>query len=293
MSRRTVLAAAVPAVTGLLLVSGAAGAWATGSDDTHVPYDVTADGVTLPAGDTFSESDHVNVRYTYRGKDGSAQLHIEHDRRTGKVIGKHSVSWETVGVPDGSCITWVQVSGYDEHFGEGHQQPVCQVKCRHSAKPTPTPSPSATPAQKTPEVEETPAPEQTPDVEETPAPEATPEVPAVVDADEPTEDTTPDVTETPAPAAQPESTPQPEATPTVPSAVLADDGDDAGDGSGDTAEVGVPSAVLADESPDDTLAVTGSDALLPGLLLAFAALGGGAALRAVHLRKRYTPNHRL
>jgi len=291
MSRRTVLAAAVPAVAGLFLVSGAAGAWATGSDDTHVPYDVTVDGVTLPAGDTFADSDHVNVRYTYRGKDRSANLHIEREQPSRAVIGQSSVSWEIVGVPEGSCITWVQVSGYDEHFGEGHQKPVCQSKCRHSTKPTPspTPSPSATPAQKTPEVEETPAPEQTPDVEETPAPEATPEVPAVVDADEPTDDTTPDVTETPTPAPQPVSAPQPEATPTVPSAVLADEGDD----SGDDAEVSVPSAVLADESPDDALAVTGSDALLPGLLLAFAALGGGAALRAVHLRKRYTPNHRL
>ena len=307
MLPRAAAATALPLVTGLLLVASSTGAWAGGSD-APVPYAVTADGLTLAPGDTFAVHDHVNVTYTTRhGRTASANLHIEGTRSTAGLIGKASVRWETVGVPENSCITWVQVSKYQEHFGEGGQKPVCQTTCKPptpqpttSPSPTPyptypprpTPKPTATPT--TPPTAPPTAPPTTPPVEE-PTPE-----PTVPPVDEPTPDPTQDVTPTPEPTPD-ETTPAPEPSddetptpePSLSSPVAPDDDEDVEvAGPTPTPTPSYPSEVLADEPDEDELAVTGSDSLVPGLAAALGAVAVGAGLLAVNARKRYRPAHR-
>lgn len=121
MLRRT---AVVVPLSCLLLVGTAAVASATGSDD-PTPYAVTAEGLTLPAGRTFVEHDHVNVRYVVDGQTGSAQLHVQAATAQGAFAGRTGLAWTELGLPDRYCVTWVEVSGYNEHFGEGGQRPAC------------------------------------------------------------------------------------------------------------------------------------------------------------------------
>ncbi|NNH07017.1 hypothetical protein HLB10_07900, partial [Cellulomonas fimi] len=123
MLRRAV---AVAPLSVLVLLGSAAAATAGGSDD-PTPYTVTADGLTLPEGRTFVENDHVNVRYVVDGVTLSAQLHVQAATAQGAVAGRSDVLWSELGLPAGRCITWVQVSGFNEHFGEGGQRPVCSA----------------------------------------------------------------------------------------------------------------------------------------------------------------------
>ena len=304
MLPRAAAATALPLVTLLLVASSPSGAWA-GTSDGPVPYAVTAEGLTLAPGDTFANHDHVNVQYTHRGRTGSANLHIEGTRSTGGLIGKNAVRWDTVGIPENSCITWVQVSKYEEHYGEGGQEPVCSTTCRPTPKPSyppqPSPSPSPTSYPTYP-----PRPKPTPTATPTPPPveEPTPG-PTVPPVDEPapspepeapTPEPTPDET-TPAPAPSESTPPSDDVTPTpVPSlsSPVAPDDDEEVVVAGPSPTPSFPSAVLADENPDDTppLASTGSDSLVPGLAAGLGALAAGAGLLAVHARKRYRPAHR-
>ncbi|MEL7977224.1 LPXTG cell wall anchor domain-containing protein [Isoptericola sp. F-RaC21] len=167
--------ASVAATAAALLLISAGPAAAGGSDD-EPPYEVTADGLTLPAGETFHSASHVNVKFTLPGEDTVHEnnLHVE---TTGSgnwadLDGKSFVPWGAFGaVPakradvnlsdlDSFCITWVQVEGYDEHFGEGEQEPVC------TSTTEPAPEPSESPESSEPPVTETPS---TPDG--APAPE--------------------------------------------------------------------------------------------------------------------------
>ena len=310
MLPRAAAATALPIVTGLLLVASSSGAWA-GASDGPVPYAVTAEGLTLAPGDTFANHDHVNVQYTHHGRTGSANLHIEGTRSTGGLIGKSAVRWDTVGIPANSCITWVQVSKYEEHFGEGGQKPVCSTTCRptpqpssppqpspspqptsyptYPPRPTPTPKPTVTP---TPPVEEpTPGPTvpPLPPVEEPlPSPEPSVEAPTPT----PTGDEA-----TPAPTPGESTPPAGDVTPApVPSlsSPVAPGDDEEVVVAGPSPTPSYPSAVLADENPDDTppLASTGSDSLVPGLAAGLGALAAGAGLLAVRARKGYRPAHR-
>ncbi|HWV79170.1 MAG TPA: LPXTG cell wall anchor domain-containing protein [Isoptericola sp.] len=132
----------------LLLVSAgpaAAGPAAAGGSDDAVPYTVGADGLTLPAGDTFREGGHVNIRYTAaEAPEGSANIHFEtlNHQPSGAYVGTSFVPWSALlgHVPAGLCITWVQVEGYDEHFGEGGQAPVCTTDAVVPAPSTKTPA---------------------------------------------------------------------------------------------------------------------------------------------------------
>ena len=109
-------------------------AYADGSDS-PTPYEVTKDGIQLPAGDTFSDNGHVNIKAT-----GSTwkDLHFEGkcitrtdaecsgDRHAAaQYIGKSSIPWEAFGLKEPFCVTWTQLAQYKEHFGEGGQKPVC------------------------------------------------------------------------------------------------------------------------------------------------------------------------
>lgn len=142
----------------LLLVS--AGPAAAGSDD-PVPYTVGGDGLTLPAGDAFRDGGHVNIRYTAaEAPGGSANIHFEtlNNQPSGAYVGTSFVPWSALlgQVPAGLCITWVQVEGYDEHFGEGGQAPVCTTDATAPAPSSTSPATEvpATPGTTSPLVEQ-------------------------------------------------------------------------------------------------------------------------------------------
>ena len=112
------LAAAVALSIGGLTISASA-AQAAGSDS-PTPYTVTATGVQLPEGDTFRANGHINWRTTL----GSGGMHFDpnNGHPGGAFIGQ---SFFPITLAPGECITWVQISHYNEHFGEGGQAPVC------------------------------------------------------------------------------------------------------------------------------------------------------------------------
>jgi hypothetical protein len=122
----------------------------------QMPYTVTKEGVTLPAGTTFPDSGHVNWR-TDRGSYG---IHFEsaNGQPSGVYIGQSFLPFD---LADGECVVWVQVSLYDEHYGEGGQQPICN----ETETPSSTPSPVAT--EPVPTTSE-PVPSPTPSVTSTP-----------------------------------------------------------------------------------------------------------------------------
>lgn len=119
------------------------GAVAVGSGG-PIPYTVTADGVTLPSGASFPANGHVNYRATKLDGTGEKSFGVHFDPNNkqpgGRFIGKSFFGFTNYpataqygaitnsaasAFPGGYCITWVQVSKYNEHFGEGGQQPVC------------------------------------------------------------------------------------------------------------------------------------------------------------------------
>lgn len=130
-----VIAAVVLAMAGLSFGS----ANAVGSDG-PTPYTVNASGVTLPAGETFQANGHVNIKYVVDGDHAVKTKGIHFDPNNnqpgGAWIGKSNIPWSGFGLTGKFCVTWVQVAGYNEHFGEGGQQPVC-------VGDTPTTPPSA------------------------------------------------------------------------------------------------------------------------------------------------------
>jgi hypothetical protein len=110
--------------------------------DPQAPYTVTKEGVTLPAGTTFPAGGHVNWR-TDRGSYG---IHFEslNNQPSGVYIGK---SFLPFNLAVGECVEWVQVSLYNEHYGEGGQPPICNGGTPSTTEPSPSPSPSETPSQ--------------------------------------------------------------------------------------------------------------------------------------------------
>lgn len=93
-----------------------------GSDD-PTPYTVDDYGVTLPAGRFFGFEDVQDANF----RDVSGQtvnLHFEQGK-SHALAGADYVSWESLGFdPATVCIEWVQLHGFDEHMGEGGQEPV-------------------------------------------------------------------------------------------------------------------------------------------------------------------------
>lgn len=137
---------------------------ALAGSDSPTPYTVDATGITLPAGVVFRDNGHVNVRWN----GGAAGLHFEAKCVTrtdaecagarhsaAQYIGRSFIPWSAFGLTDG-CVTWVQLSDFNEHFGEGGQEPVCLG----SEEPCPTTSPSPTPTG-TPSLPSSPAPTPT------------------------------------------------------------------------------------------------------------------------------------
>ncbi|MFI2105178.1 LPXTG cell wall anchor domain-containing protein [Isoptericola sp. NPDC019693] len=139
--------ATVAATAAALLLLSAAPAAAGGSDD-PVPYTVGADGLTLPAGDAFRDGGHVNIRYTTGAAERAAHIHFEtlNGQASGAYVGESYLPWSALAgqPPADLCITWVQVEGYNEHFGEGGQQPVCAPDTQPAPEPSPEPSRTTT-----------------------------------------------------------------------------------------------------------------------------------------------------
>ncbi|MHA3948727.1 hypothetical protein [Cellulomonas bogoriensis] len=149
MTRRTAALTAT-ALSLALALAGASGAAASGGgSDAPTPYRVTGTGLDLPEGAALARHGHVNVRWASIEGDGSVNVHLGgpsspwHD-----LEGATSVTWERLGLPADACIEWVQVHGFDEHFGEGGQAPVCRsVPMRPAATPAPAPAvPAPAPA---------------------------------------------------------------------------------------------------------------------------------------------------
>jgi hypothetical protein len=267
MRSRLLSAAALSAA--LVLVPTAAVA---GGSDSPVPYTVTAAGLTLPAGSVFDEYGDIN--YTVTALDGSARhtfgVHNEvpHNGKwpAGQYVGASSYAWTDHPdfaryFPGGYCVVWVQVSGYDEHFGEGGQAPVCTTDptptpTDPAVDPTPEPTPTPTEPGTGPTPDPTPAPTD-PTVEPTPTP--TPTEPTV-DPTTPAPTPTPGPTTTPLTPADPGRPVDPSTPPTTPAGPGATHG---GGGSSTDALPAAPSGTAtdpADPATDPEAAALADDA---------------------------------
>ncbi|MFS0705863.1 hypothetical protein AB6N23_15230, partial [Cellulomonas sp. 179-A 9B4 NHS] len=156
MHPRTAAAAAVRPALGtaaLTLAASAAllAATATGAaagSDAPTPYRVTATGLELPTGQVLAEHAHLNVLWTSAtgAGAGATNVHLEGaGTRWHDLVGAASVTWERLGLPADACVRWVQVAGFDEHFGEGGQAPVCRTASPAPAVPAPA-APAPQPA---------------------------------------------------------------------------------------------------------------------------------------------------
>lgn len=94
-----------------------------GGSDGVTPYSVTKDGLTLPAGCFFEDNGHVNIKTSV----GPKNIHFEsrNNQPSGQWIGQSFLPWSAFGLTGDFCVTWVQMSAFNEHFGEGGQKPVC------------------------------------------------------------------------------------------------------------------------------------------------------------------------
>lgn len=101
--------------------------------DAPTPYIVNEQGIELPDGYTFNNNGHINIKL----KDGSTyNVHFEDKcivrddaecagkrNEQAQYIGKSFIPW-TVFTRDEVCVVWVQLSDFNQHFGEGNQKPV-------------------------------------------------------------------------------------------------------------------------------------------------------------------------
>lgn len=107
-------------------------ALAVGGSDDPTPYTVDGSGVTLPAGEVFGDGWHVNIKTTEGGYgvyfEGKCVERVDAEcegarHELAQFIGQGFIPWSAFGV---GCATveWVQVSAYNEHWGEGGQSGV-------------------------------------------------------------------------------------------------------------------------------------------------------------------------
>lgn len=191
------------------LVAGMRPAAATEHDD-EVRYTVTAEGITLPAGQVFEAHGHVNWHTTW------AQHHVHFDPNNnqpgGAYIGK---SFLPFNLEPGECVKWTQVHGFRYHFdAKKEEREICKPKTPPTPEPTPEPTEPPTEEPTTPPVTEEPTEEPT----EPPATEEPTEPPTSEPTPVPSEPTEPPTTTEPEP--EPSWTPpspSPTPSPSVPS----------------------------------------------------------------------------
>ena len=145
-ARGRAIAAAV--VVPFWLISGGLLFAAVSAHADEHPFTVTAEGVSLPAGQTFPDGGHVNLIATAPHTD----LHFEEKciarvdaecatlHAAAQFIGTSFIPWSAFGLTDG-CVSWVQVAGIPKHFGDAGEAPIC-LGGTPSATPT---QPAATP----------------------------------------------------------------------------------------------------------------------------------------------------
>lgn len=188
---RRLAASAALVVSAVVLVVALGLPAHAGGSDSPTPYTVDAAGITLPAGEVFQAHGHVNVRTNL----GDAGIHFDpyNNQPGGAWIGKSHIPWSAFGFKTKKvCVTWVQLSQFNEHFGEGGQTPVGKG-CKPTSTPKPTPSPKPEPSPE-PSPSTTPSPEPIPSPDPTPTPE-----PSVTPAPEPSSTPEPDTSVTPVP----------------------------------------------------------------------------------------------
>lgn len=125
-----------------LVFVGVAPANAAGSNG-PTPYQVTMEGIYLPAGDVFTDGSHVNVKDD-KGKTYSIHFEakyaepdhaewrnrpFDHTDPRNQFYGQSFIPWAAMNIEQKEpyCVTWVQIhtnKGYNQHFGEGGQEPV-------------------------------------------------------------------------------------------------------------------------------------------------------------------------
>lgn len=150
----------------------------TGGSDSVTPYIVGSESLVLAPGDTFQDGGHVNIKFIPEGgTEQSAGIHFEslNNQPSGVFIGLNELAWKNIIHYKKYCITWVQVSNYNQHFGEGGQQPVCNYSETPVVPEVPVETPSPDPTQP---VEPTPEPSETPIVPQLPEQPSVPETPS-------------------------------------------------------------------------------------------------------------------
>lgn len=197
--RGTIMMGLLIAIMVLTITLGVVGSvlFASRASAASLPYTVDGTGITLLGGATFPDNGHVNIT----ADAPHSNLHFEAKCITrtdaecagarhaaAQFIGKSFIPWSAFGLSGTFCVSWVQVSMFNEHFGEGGEAPVCTGP---SATPTPTATPSPTP---------------TSVVSPTPTPTATPSA-------TPTSTGTPQAT--PSPSSTPPGSSAPSATPAI------------------------------------------------------------------------------
>lgn len=122
---------------GVIVVAAIAAIFSvTPANASDLQFTVSAEGITLPPGETFLPEGHVNIN---ADPNGAWNMHFESKciERTdyecaGKIhndaqyIGKSFIPWEAFGLVAPYCVTWVQVSQFNYHFdSSGGGTPVC------------------------------------------------------------------------------------------------------------------------------------------------------------------------
>jgi len=147
---RRIIIGVVAAVAALLTFAGPSYA----GSDSPTPYTVSIDGIHLPQGQVFPDNGHINVRsggVTYNVHfEGKCVTRTDaecagarHD--TAQYIGEGFIPWTVIlgsDVKKPWCVDWVQLSGFNEHFGEGGQSPVGTGCATPEPEPTLPPLPA-------------------------------------------------------------------------------------------------------------------------------------------------------
>lgn len=165
---------------GALTILGAPSAAFASGSDAETPYTVTTEGLQLLQDVTFPDNGHVNIRYTTSTGEYTTGIHFEslNNQPSGVFIGVDFLPWKNLIPYQNFCITWVQVSMYNEHFGEGGQEPICQNEPFEPINPTepvePTPEPTEPPVELQPEPSTPVEPTSPPVTQESPTEPSTP-----------------------------------------------------------------------------------------------------------------------
>jgi hypothetical protein len=132
--KKLVASAATLLVAASLSLVGVAGSATASGSDSATPYTVDATGITLPSGSVFTDHQEINIHSTPNGTN----IHFEakcisrtdaecagDPHSLAQYIGKSFLPWSAFHLTGSFCVSWVQVGGYNQHFGEGGQSPVC------------------------------------------------------------------------------------------------------------------------------------------------------------------------